>query len=281
MTTPWVAHMLAGAGPGEPAPARWFEVWGEPAPRHAGSLLKPGDGRAPGSPAIRSLHVHDDRNVLVGFGDWDSNDGSTALTTFDPVTGQSATHGVYPTEAFETFRTVGGLTYALYVDPIGYWEPTRPFATWPPQGQPPGMIDAIHIFDLVEQGGRLWVAGASHGGTGSGVATVWYSDDGGATWTRTTPSGVIGDWERAYRIGVGLDGRVCVLLGSNYWNKWGEWYTWDGSGWTPGADPGPDPHQPQTPPPGVLIPPDSVFARTSTHWVMGTSTGDIYVIPAD
>ena len=284
MTTTWMAHMLAGAGPGEPAPTRWFEVWGEPAPRHAGSLLKPGDGRAPGSPAIWSLHVHDDRTVLVGFGDWNSNDGSTALTTIDPTTGESTVHGVYSTEAFETFRTIDGITYALFVDSTGFWEDTLPYTTYPVQDSPVGKINAIHVLDMVKHEDTLWVCGSSHAGNGSGVAAVWYSKDNGATWTRTTPSGNVGDYERAYRIGVGLDGRVVVLLNSTYWDYggyWGEWYTWNGSGWEKGANPGSEPNLPQEPPVGIPIAPDSVFAQTSTHYLMGTSTGDIYVIPAD
>lgn len=284
MSSIWRSMVAVGAGNGLVAPERWVDVWGDPFPKHAGSLLKPADGRRQGLPKISALHVVDDHTVLIGFGDWDTNDGSTALTTIDPTTKESTTHGVYPTEAFETFRTIDGVTYALFVDPTGYWEDTLPYATYPVQDSPVGKINAIHVLDMVKHEDTLWVCGSSHGDNGSGVAAVWYSENNGATWTRTTPSGNVGDYERAYRLGVGADGRVVVLLNSTYWDEsgdWGEWYSWNGTEWERGGNPGPDPHPLQEPPVGIPIAPNSVFARTSTHWLMGTSTGDIYVIPAD
>lgn len=285
MISHWLALMTAGRfGTIYEVPMKWADVWGDPVPKHAGSLLKPADGRNQGSSAISALHVVDDNTVLIGFGDWDANDGSTALTTIDPTTRESSVHGVYSTEAFDTFRTIDGVTYALFVDPTGFWEDTLPYATYPVQDSPVGKINAIHVLDMVKHEDTLWVCGSSHSGTGSGVAAVWYSKDNGATWTRTTPSGNVGDYERAYRIGVGVDGRVVVLLNSTYWDEsgeWGEWYSWNGSAWELGGNPGPDPHPLQEPPVGIPIAPNSVFARTSTHWLMGTSTGDIYSIPAD
>lgn len=275
----WNSVLAAPWGPGRVAPDRWRELW-DLLPPHPGRAHKAGNGRPTGWPGIYNLFVADDAHVFIGHGDGMVNDGSTLLVSLDPASGTYTAHGAHNTEELSVFRRApDGSVWSPYVDPTGYWESTPPAAVWPTRGL--GTIDAIHVFDLLHHADRIWCAGSTHAPGGLSQAAVWYSDDDGATWTRTTPSGATGNWDRAYRIGVGLDGRVCVLLGSNYWNKWGEWYTWDGSGWTPGADPGPDPHQPQTPPPGVLIPPDSVFARTSTHWVMGTSTGDIYVIPAD
>ena len=284
MVNTWLNNLVLGATKSYEAPERWMDVWGNPVPKHAGSLLKPADGRNQGSPAISALHVVDDNTVLIGFGDWNVNDGSTALTTIDPTTGVSTVHGVYPTEAFDTFRTIDGITYALFVDPTGFWEDTVPYATYPDQDSPVGKINAIHVFDIVKHEDTLWVCGSTHSGTGSGVAAVWCSKDDGVTWTRTVPTGNVGDFQRAHRLGVGLDGRVVVLLNSTYWDESGdrgEWYSWNGSAWEKGGKPGPDPHPLQEPPVGIPTAPSAVFARTSTHWVMGTSTGDIYVIPAD
>lgn len=284
MSTNWMNALILGAEKSYEAPSRWVDFWGTPVPKHAGSLLKPEAGRNQGSPAISALHVVDDNTVLIGFGDWTVNDGSTALTTIDPTTGESTVHGVYPTEAFEDFRTIDGITYALFVDPTGYCEDTVPYATYPAQDSPVGKIDAIHVFDMVKHEDTLWVCGSSHDGGGSGVAAVWYSKDNGATWTRTIPSGDVGDYKRAHRVGVGLDGRVVVLLNHPYWDEgedWGEWYSWNGSEWERGGKPGPDPHPLQEAPVGIPTGPNPVFAKTSTHWLMGTSTGDIYVIPVD
>lgn len=215
--------------------------------------------------------------MLVGFGDWNANDGSTPLVTFDPVTGSSEVHGVYGTEAFQTFRTIGGVTYALFVDPVGFWETTSPYAAYPAPDMPPGEIDAIHVFDMVEHDGRLWVCGSAHS-SGTGVAAAWYSDDNGQTWTRTTPTDIAGDVERAYRLGITPDGRVAVQLNSAPWSEWARWYAWTGSGWESTAYPGPDPYAPPVPP--YPVPSGGVVARTSTRWILGTRTGDIYTLPA-
>lgn len=279
MTTRFLSHMFLKAPPGEVAPPRWNEVWGPPAPRHAGAALKPAPGRQAGLPAIQSLHVYDDRHVLVGHGDWTTNDGPTGLVTFDPVTRTSEVHGTYPTEAFITFRTIGGTTYALFVDPVGYSEPAQPYVTYPVSDTPPGVIDAIHVFDIAEHEGRLWVSGSTHGPQGSGQGAAWWSDDQGATWTKTLLTGVVGDFERVYRIGV-IGGRLYAILNGAGWS-WsagnGKFYVWDSASqsWSPSSHPGPDPVS--TPPvPPFPRPFGAVTTKTSTHWVMGTTTGDIY-----
>nr|DAI75558.1 MAG TPA: hypothetical protein [Caudoviricetes sp.] len=271
--------MTAGAGPGTPAPPRWFDAWTR-APRHAGAALKPAPGRRAGYPAIQSLHVHDDRHVLVGHGDWTVNDGPTGLVTFDPVTGQSEVHGVYPTEAFAAFRTIDGVTYAPFIDPTGPWYGATPFAVYPPNAvATPGPLDAIHVFDVAQHAGRLWVCGSTPEPGGSGMAAAWWSLDGGASWTMTVPTGRPGDFERAYRLGV-VAGELFAVLNRATWSPGGEWFRWDGQAWTPTDYPGPDPVPTETPPPHLPIPPHAVVARTSTHWVVGTTAGDLYTAPA-
>lgn len=269
--------MMLKAPAGEVSPYRWHEVWGQPVPRHAGAALKPGPGREEGSPQIHSLHVHDDRHVLVGYGDPNMNDGPTGLVTFDPVTRTSEVHGTYPTEAFTTFRTIAETTYALFMDPIGFWEPTLPYATYPVSDTPPSMIDAIHVFDIAEHDGRLWVCGSSHGPQGSGQAAAWWSDDQGATWTKTLPTGIVGDYERVHRLAV-IGGRLYALLDWGLWSPYNDkFYVWDSASqsWSPSPYPGPDPVSSSPAPPFPLLS-EAVTAKTSTHWVMGTTTGDIY-----
>lgn len=274
MITPWNNLNLLGTKTIKTSPTRWLDVWEGPHPTHAGALLKPEKGRSVGSPEIVSLHVHDDEHVLIGYGDWNVNDGSTALVTFNPKTGLSESHGIYPTEAFHTFKTIDGITYALFIDGIGFWEEMQPYATYPKQDITLGKIDAIHIFDIAKYDNKLWVSGSAHDGTGTGVATVWWSEDKGATWIKTTPSGVSGDWERVYRIGV-VEEKLYARLNSTSWSSDGDWYVWNNSSWEKSTYPGPDPI-PSTNRPDFLIPPRSTYTKTNTHWVLGTQYGELY-----
>lgn len=261
--------MAAPWGPPAVAPDRWRELW-TPLPPHPGRDHKASNGRPTGNPTIRTLFAADDAHVFIGHGDGDANDGSTLMVSLDPASGTYTSHGVHNTEGLTVFRRApDGSVWAPYIDPTGYWEPTIPAAVWPARAL--AMIDAIHVFDVLHHDGRVWYAGSTHAPGGSGQAAVWYSDDGGATATMTLPTGVAGDLERAYHLGVGQDGRVATGLGYRFDNP--NWYAWTGGSWEATQVPPPPPTPPAPPQPA---PPHVSSARTSTHWVLGTSTGDIY-----
>ena len=216
--------------------------------------------------------------MFIGYGDSTANDGPTLLVSLDPASGTYTSHGVHNTEELSAFRRApDGSIWAPYIDPTGYWEPTPPAAVWPARTL--GMIDAIHVYDLLHHDGRIWYAGSTHAPGGSGQAAVWYSDDYGATTVKTLPTGVVGDFERAYHLGVGQDGRVITGLSgvrpaADVGDR--EWYAWTGSAWKK--------TETDTPPVERLTPPKptprhSASARTSTHWVLGTQAGDIYTRP--
>ena len=272
--TKWNNLLAAPWGAGTVAPDRWRELW-DLLPPHPGRAHKAGNGRPAGWPGIYNLFVADDAHVFIGHGDGNVNDGSTLLVSLDPASGTYTAHGVHQTEQLDVFRRApDGSIWAPYVDPTGFWEPTLPAAVWP--ARPLGMIDAIHVFDLLHHDGRIWFAGSTHAPGGSGQAAVWYSDDGGATATMTIPTGVAGDFERAYRLSVDQDGRVIAGLNGNAGLL--EWYAWTGSAWERTATPDTPPVERLTPP--QPAPPHVSSARTSTHWVLGTATGDIYTRPA-
>lgn len=271
--TKWNSLLSIPWGPGAVAPDRWRDFW-TLLPPHPGRAHKAGNGRRPGKPTIRDLFVADDAHVFIGHGDMDANDGSTLLVSLDPASGTYTAHGVHNTEELSVFRRApDGSVWSPYVDPTGFWGPTLPAAVWPAREL--GMIDAIHVFDLLHHDGRIWFAGSTHAPGGSGQAAVWYSGDGGATTVKTLPTGVVGDFERAYRLGVGQDGRVIAALNVNSGGL--EWYAWTGSAWEPTEAP---PDQPSPPAPPSPVPPYTASARTSTHWVLGTPAGDIYTRPA-
>lgn len=279
MSTAWHAHALAGAPAGEVTPPRWDDVWGEPLPPHPGRAWKTQTGRRIGSQAIPALYVHDDHHVLVGHGDWDANDGSTLLVALDPATGTYATTGPHSTEAFHAFRpTSWGETLALFVDGTGYWEPMHPFTTWPER--PVGELNALHVFDAAEHEGRLWVAGSALDANGRGVASTWWSVDRGTSWAQSVVTGTPGDYERAYHLHVDDAGRLLAGLDSvaDPRRASASWYAWNGASWDRVSWTPPAPAEPQPPYPVPATP--HALARTSTHWVLGTASGDIYTRPA-
>lgn len=275
MSTLWHSHMLAGAPAGEVAPPRWDDVWGDPLPAHPGRAWKAVNGRRAGDPRILSLYVHDDRHVLVGHGDWDANDGSTLLVALDPETGTYQTTGPHPAEAFLRFRSTSwGESLALNVDGTGYWEPMVPFATWP--DRPVATLSGLHVFDAVEHDGLLWLSGSALNDRAQGVATTWWTADRGGTWNQVIVTGTPGDLERAHHLRVDDAGRLRVGLNSITTPQWASWYVWTGTEWEP------DRWWPSDPGPLVCpypVPPGGVVARTSTHWVLGTVSGDLYTRP--
>lgn len=274
--TRWNSLLTAPWGPGTVAPDRWRELW-DLMPPHPGRAHKASNGRPPGNPAIRTLFVADDAHVFIGHGDWNVNDGSTLLVSLDPASGTYTAHGVHDTEELSVFRRApDGSVWSPYIDPTGYGEPTLPAAVWPARDL--GMIDAIHVFDLLHHDGRVWYAGSSIWPDGSAPA-IWYSDDGGATTVKTPPTGVTGDLARAYRLGVGQDGRVIAALSAAGSGGW-DWHAWTGAAWERTATLTTPPVEPLTPPQPAPPHFSNSIARTSTHWVVGTASGDIYTRPA-
>lgn len=266
------------------APKRWKEVW-SPLPKHIGYSLKLETGKKPGTQAIYSLYVYDDSTVFVGFGDAFINDGPTALVSINPNTGKSTYYGIHGTEAFQIFRTIDGKVYAPFVDPIE--ESSVPYTTYPPEENTPSPINGIHFFDIIKFDEKLWVSGSERVITSSGkqhsVGVVWWSSDDGVSWNRTTPSGIVGDSERIYRLGV-INNRL-YSCSNQIWTTNTDskhFSVWVDGGWSTTTNPGPDPNPINIAPPSDSPNPlTGAYAKTSTHWLVGTIDGDIYVRSID
>ena len=233
-----------------------------------GHATKPNMGRNEGSRRIASLHVHADDQVFIGYGDWEVNDGATDLVSLDPSTGTYTVHELaVRTEAFQRFRSIDGVLYAPFTDPVGYWEASAPYTTVP--AQPVGMGGWAHVFDVVKHGGRLWVFGSSlHEATG--IASAAWSEDQGLTWNFTYPGNQIGDYARATAAGVEEGTLWCSVNDVRY--------DWDGTEWI--ASMSRVPTIPTVTYP-QLLEGVTATARTSTHWVVGTNDGLIYTRPID
>ncbi len=170
--------------------------------------------------------------IYAGFGDYDTNTGPIGIRAFDPVTrtfGDSLLSS--PTEAIYQFRQIGGRLYAPDIDPTtsssgGYavGSASGSAETW--QHRAP--VPAVHVFDIAEYGGSLWLAGAE-----GNNAAVWRSTDNGATWSSSLivpPSGGF-SFVRVYGLGV-YGGRLHVNVDAEATQS----RFFDGTSWSVGPD---------------------------------------------
>lgn len=244
-------------------------------PPHPGQAIKPMTGRQKGSPVIHTLTTYDDTHVFIGHGDWDANDGSTMLVSLDPTTQSYTNHGVYTTEAFDRFKVIDNVLYAPYVDSTGYWGEDYPYVEFDgTTTHLPSKVGAIHIFDVAKYQDTLWVAGSAIK-EDSGTSMAWATKDSGKTWKAYEVDGVKGDWERAKRIIPSKDGKLYLQL-------LGRWVYFENDKWLPADQPQDaaslDP-LPINPPPYANKFNPSAYTKTSTHHIVGTTKGDIYIRP--
>lgn len=251
---------------GKPISNKWWLDWNK-LNTMPGHLNKPYGNRNQGSKKIHSLYTFKDDQVFIGFGDADLNDGNTDLVSVNPATGVYTTHEkATPTEAFKRFKSYNNILYALYIDPVGYWEATKPFSTVPNQVGI-GTGSWVHCFDMTYHNNRLWVFGSSLIDN-KGYATATWSEDAGKTWNQTIVLNESGDFHRATNCGINNGTLWCVVLRFVYeWNpatsKWVKT-----TEYIQPAD--------RNLPPGNYPESITCTAETSTHWVIGTYLGDIY-----
>lgn len=258
-------------------PHRWVELG--PMPGHAS---KPAPGRQAGSRRISALHAHTDTQVFIGYGDLQRNDGPTDLVSVNPATGGYTVHERgCATEAFEVFRTFGGVLYAPFIDPTGYWEPTLPYATVPPQDA--GLVNMLHILDMAEFRGDLWLAGSrlatgDQAGPEIGVGVTARSRDGGLSWTYYEPSGITGPQARITAFEVRGERLLARETGQRNW----EWDP-DTEAWTrlygdvyTAVNTWPDVWPPLEHPDAPRV---SAHTTTSTHEVVGLEDGALWARP--
>lgn len=258
-----------------PSPGHWLEPgegW-EKLPPHPGRAIKPAPGRNAGTEVILNLTTFDDEHVFISHGDWQVNDGATMLVSLNPKTGEYTNHGVHDTEAFGTTRILNGRLYLPYIDPTGYWEPSYPFAVYPPFDHEMSKTTGLHFFDVAEVDGTLFVTGSAFR-DGVSYAAVNVSSDQGRTWTLEYPTPVSDDSPevRSYQIEA-VDGTV-------YAKALPEWYKRLGPDqWELDEtfEPPPDPRQQYTG--GIVWKTFQPVAKTSTHWVTGDRLGEIYIKP--
>ena len=124
--------------------------------------------------------------IYAGFGDYAANTGPIALNPFDPTTLTFASTPEFSadTEAIYRFRNINGRVYIPSIDPktgddYTMGEIVNGKTVWTGH-RPAGMT---HVYDIVTMNGSdLWMIG-SKGVNGIDHGQVWYSADGGATWS--------------------------------------------------------------------------------------------------
>ena len=159
-------------------------------------------------------------NIVVGYGDWNTNTGPIAVNPFSTTTNSFAGQQLsIPTEAVEVVRSINGKLYMPWTDPQGSWDtPTSGYSTnasgtW----QNVGKVTAVHVFDMASLGGNdLWMVGSLEtddtGGSDIAEAVAWRSNDGGQTWSQAytdpdNPPSSGNGFERYYWVRV-LNGKV-------------------------------------------------------------------------
>lgn len=147
--------------------------------------------------AIRISVVTPSGDLLLGYGDADTNTGPIDLIGYNPYTGETTTYlDDLPTEALGYFRTFSdGSLWTTSVDPQGTGNGflvTNRGGTWHTITVAiPDFTVAVHLYDLGETSdGRISVCGSRDilpsesdvTPEDEGMAIVWSSGNGGVTW---------------------------------------------------------------------------------------------------
>lgn len=169
---------------------------------------------AAAQPTARGRTLHDlvgfQGKVYAGYGDYGENTGPIRHTPWGVVANQWQPEDWQDTEEVNNYQVVNGILFSPSIDPA--WRGTLELASnasdyanvngldqWPDSDR----MDSYHVFDIRQLGSAMIASGSSPGCNLS-CATIWRSDNGGASfyvWYRSTrdASGVYGG-DRCYHL---------------------------------------------------------------------------------
>lgn len=174
--------------------------------------------QAAAQPVLHQIHrlLLDGSKIYAAYGDYINNTGPTDIAALDltDTADGFVTELVAETEEIWTLRLDGSTLYVPYMDPQGYDDPdvatyaVRSGGTWSTVRIP--VASPVHAYDMLTTDDGLFLCGAGNLPE-SQTASVWFSDDGGATWSvsfnaEPTDSGLA----RAYAL-VGIAGAVLAF----------------------------------------------------------------------
>ena len=165
-------------------PYHWTQLW-EKLPIMPGFNKKPYLNRKQGYEEVIKFFVYDEEHVFICYGDMTINDGNTDLVSLNPATREYTTHRqALPTEAIRNMFKFDGVLYIPYSDPIGYYEETVPYITWPEQSNV-GTGNWAHVTSIEKHENKIWVFGSmikEKEGSIKELASASWSSDEGSTW---------------------------------------------------------------------------------------------------
>lgn len=174
-----------------------------------------------------------DGDVWAAYGDYGANDGPIHAQRLNPATlaWNEDAFAMQTEESVVPIEMVDGRLVVAHRDPVGasldtYSERSTGGA-WSSQQFTGADSEApVHVFHMVEHEGVLWACGARDAAT---AATVWASDDGGATWA-VSRSGSDPD-SRFYTMAVVGDALLVQEAAAEDVQRWT-----DADGWTVDAE---------------------------------------------
>lgn len=139
---------------------------------------------------LKGLHrlLLDGDKLYAAYGDYTNNTGPIAVAALD-LTDPSAGFVSELTAATEetwALRQYGTDLFVPYLDPQGYDDPAVPTyavrsgGVWSTVRVP--VASPVHAFDMLRTDDGLFICGAGNQPDDE-IASVWFSDDDGATWT--------------------------------------------------------------------------------------------------
>lgn len=185
-----------------------------------------------------------DGHLYAAYGDYDANTGPLNILSTplgDP--GVFTSEQALATEEIWTMRTLSEKLYVPEIDPrggddasAGQYAVATASGAWTVHTNVTPTPE--HVFAVAERDGSLWLSGAAYDGELSpglgGVASVWRSDDDGATWTREIAQPSESGGLRVYALAPTTDG--LLAFASDHGGPVTVWHRPDGGEWAE-ADP--------------------------------------------
>lgn len=138
---------------------------------YALDIIVDDDGNVPASSyythipsrSIKELRVYNDK-LFMGIGDWGANTGPVKILYYDFVTGDIKDSGTINDEAVESFNIIDGKLYTTGTDPRDDWGYGSYYVyndvndSWDQYRLNNGWV---HVFDITEYHGNLFMCGAT------------------------------------------------------------------------------------------------------------------------